>query len=251
MNSYTISNALQIFHKDDFSTQTTVSIPAIEAMAINSKNMFELAIVLKKKENSKPLLQKAIIDRIEEKIGVLKSINDADTICFIGHSQIDNWDIDTISGYKVQNCGIRGISSFEYTKYILNKEYLHCNADIYIVMHGTNDIVTDSSDEEIIDSIKHTIDYIYTRNASARIYFLECAHVNGRLDRSNKRIESFNKKLRERLNGLVICVSLNALNDVYGDLKAEYTNDGLHFTEKAYSKLKEIIEFYIERHEKI
>lgn len=33
--------------------------------------------------------------------------------------------------------------------------------------------------------------------------------------------------------------------------KIEYTNDGLHFTEEAYSKLKEIIEFYIEQHEKI
>ena len=212
-----------------------------DAFVIDSKYAFEQAIVLKKKELSAPLLTKTIIDRIEEKNNTFCR-NDSNTICLIGHSQIDNWDIQEIAGYNVQNCDIRGISSFEYEEYILNKNILQCNAEVYLVMHGTNDIVTDHSDKEIIESISHTFDYIEMRQPRAKIYFLSCAHVNGRLDRNNKRITELNEKLFDSFRSRVVFINVCDLDDEFGDLRSKYTKDGLHFSDKGYVKLKDIVE---------
>ena len=236
------SKSVVIFGKDDNKSLAIREVGFSDAFVIDSKYAFELAIVLKKKELSLPLLTKAIIDRIEEKKPILCYRNDSNTICLIGHSQIDNWDIQEIAGYNVQNCGIRGISSFEYEKYILSKNIIQCNADVYLVMHGTNDIVTDHSDKEIIESISHTFDYIEMRKPYAKIYFLSCAHVNGRLDRNNKRITNLNEKLLDSFQSRVVFINTCDLDDEFGDLRSEYTKDGLHFSDKGYVKLKDIVE---------
>ena len=222
-----------------------VCIASNEAMVIDNKNAFELAIVLKKKELNAPLLLKMIKDRIEEKHDVITQSNDANTLCMIGHSQIDNWEIKELAGYFVQNCGIRGISSFEYNDFILKQGLIQCHADKYLVMHATNDIVTSLTDEEIMDSIQNTFDYIRERKPKARIYFLLCAHTNGRMDRSNRRIITLNKKMETRFSHDITCISLDGLNDEFGDLCSTYTIDGLHFSEEGYGQIQKIVESYL------
>ena len=108
---------------------------------INTRNDFELALILKRKENNQIILKQNILDRIEEKKHVFQDKSNVNGICLVGHSQIDNWTVLLLGKYPVRNCGIRGISSFEYTDYILNSELLSCMEDIYVVMHGTNDII--------------------------------------------------------------------------------------------------------------
>lgn len=131
-----------------------------EAVVINTRNDFELAVVLKKKEFNKAILTQSILERISEKKELLLKKSDERGICLIGHSQIDNWNIKKLCGKTVRNCGIGGISSFEYKKYILDKNLLKCAENIYIVMHGTNDIVYDITVNEIAESIQETIKYI-------------------------------------------------------------------------------------------
>lgn len=141
----------------------------------------------------------------------------------------------------MRNCGIRGISSFEYTDYILNSELLSCMEDIYVVMHGTNDIIYDYSFTQIAESISNTIRYIKEQRPSSKIYFLQCIHVNGRLDRNNRYIDSLNAYLKSCLCDIKwICT--DALDDEFKNLKAEYTIDGLHLSEKGYKILQKIIE---------
>ena len=74
-------------------------------------------------------------------------------ICLVGHSQIDFWNIDSIRNHKVRNCGIAGISSLEYYNDFLTKNLLDSSEDIYLVMHGTNDIVYETDLSEIIKNI--------------------------------------------------------------------------------------------------
>lgn len=213
-----------------------------DAFIIDSNNAFELALVLKKKQLSAPLLKKAIVERIEEKKNELSKQMNAESICLIGHSQIDNWEVSEIVGLKVHNCGIRGISSAEYNEYILNNSLLNCNSNYYIVMHGTNDIVTEMTDDEIVESIRITFNYIKSRHDNAKIYFLSCAHVNGRLDRDNKRIDSLNVRLKSAFEKDVNYIDVSVLDNEFNELDASNTLDGLHFSNHGYKVLKQLVE---------
>lgn len=221
--------------------QTPYELNDQEAVVVNTKNDFELAIILKKKELNRPILQKAIQDRIKEKNEILRNISNENGICMVGHSQIDNWEISTLNNRKIRNCGIRGISSFEYSDYILKHNALECVEDTYILMHGTNDIVYENTLEEMCENIKKTITYIREKKANAYIYFVECIHVNGRLDRNNRLIDALNEYLMQHLEN-VHWISTKELDDEFGNLKAEYTKDGLHLSEEGYEMLQKIVE---------
>lgn len=177
----------------------------------------------------------------KRKKNVIQDASNKYGICLIGHSQIDNWDVTRINSYKTRNCGIRGISSFEYTEYILKHNILACSENIYIIMHGTNDIVYGYSFEKILESIYNTVEYIRKKKDSSRIYFLQCLHVNGRLDRNNKYIDQLNNYVKTNLKD-IYWISTNTLDDEFGNLKSEYIVDGLHLSKQGYGALLNIIE---------
>lgn len=125
-----------------------------ETVVINSVNEFELALVLKKKQQNRDIIAFMVQKRIEEKKRILSALSTEKSICLIGHSQFDQWNIPEIAGYKVRNCSISGISSFEYNDFILIPNALDCHADLFLIMHGTNDIVWDYTIDEMVLSIK-------------------------------------------------------------------------------------------------
>lgn len=219
-----------------------ISILKNESGVINKADDSELAIVLKKKQQNRPHVLEMIDRAIEEKRPVFLAKRREKQICLIGHSQLDQWAIAEIGGYFVRNCGISGISSFEYEEKILSTGLLRCEDDVFLVMHGTNDIVWDDSIEEIVINIKLTIDYIRNCNADAPILFLACMHVNGRLDRSNARIDAMNTVLKRVLSDTVIWIDTDFMDDQNGNLDSCYTNDGLHLSEIGYQVLRNQIE---------
>lgn len=216
-----------------------------ESVVINNLNDFELALVLKKKELNKSILKNKILERIEEKKDVIMHANKNSSICLIGHSQLDLWEIDELAGYKVRNCGIEGISSFDYNDLILRKNLMDYSADAFILMHGTNDIVLKFAFEEILDSINKTVKYIKTNNKNSPIFFLSCMHVNGRIDRDNRKIDKFNESLYYKIKDQVVWVDTSFMDDEFGDLKKGFTTDGLHLSEKGYEELKTHLEILI------
>lgn len=217
-----------------------------ESMVINTKNDFELALVLKKKEMNAVILRKAIQDRIAEKEKIFRG-GPANSVCLIGHSQLDDWDVEELCGMQVRNCGIRGISSFEYGELILRPELLDCTADAFVVMHGTNDIVGDYEISEIVESSLHSVSYISEHNSEAKIFFVSCLHVNGRADRNNMKIDELNKALRIAVENVGAgWIDTSGMDDKFGNLKSEYTRDGLHLSDTGYSVLKGLIEKKIE-----
>lgn len=155
---------------------------------------------------------------------------------------MDYWNIGHIAGFQVRNCGIAGISSFAYDRCILREERLSCVADIFVVMHGTNDIVMDVSADEIVSSIQRSIDYIRGRNAFAPILFILCLHTNGRMDRSNRKVDRLNAALLENLQGITDFVHTDLMDDDFGDLQKDYTVDGLHLSEEGYCVLQSVLE---------
>ncbi len=225
-------------------------VPDGEAVVINTPNDFELALVLKKKQENRAIVLRMIEKRMKEKEHVLSNAPDKKAICLVGHSQLDQWNVSEIAGLKVRNCGISGISSFEYDNYILRDDKLNCNADVFLVMHGTNDIVWDYTISEMVSSIEKTVKYIRRKNVFATIIFLSCLHTNGRMDRNNKKIDELNRMLKEKLKDKVIWLDTSFMDDKYGDLKAEFTPDGLHINEAGYQILKTEVENIIKENMK-
>lgn len=215
------------------------------SLVINCDNDFELALVLIKKRENAKILKEKIIERIAEKRENFKK-NDRSrkTCCLIGHSQLDNWNIRELCGAEVRNCGIGGISSFQYNELILSQKFLECNDDFYIVMHGTNDIVYDYTFEEIFESIMDTVNYIKHRS-SKPIIFLKCIHTNGRMDRANQKIDDFNAYISDKLPKDIFLMNVTEMDDEFGNLKQQYTSDGLHLNEYGYAKLEVFLERFI------
>lgn len=228
-------------------TESYYHLNDIESIVINKKNDFELALVLKKKQFNAEILTKSILNRIAEKKEKFLYMDNKEGICLIGHSQIDDWGINQLANMNVRNCGIRGISSFEYENYILQNRLLSCIEDVYAIMHGTNDIVYEEySLDDILNSISKTIAYIRTAKPDSMIYFISCIHVNGRMDRANPMIDRLNEKLKAELKN-VKWIDTGKLDDEFGNLKQEYTKDGLHLSDSGYAVLREIIENVIKR----
>lgn len=209
---------------------------------IDDKTDFEFAIMLMNKIKNHEILIKNINKKINMKSQLFKSQNRED-IVLIGHSIIDDWNVKKINNQNVINLGIDGISSFEYYDLIISKGLLQCNANTYVIMFGTNDIIYDKTLDEIFDSILKTIKYIKKSNYNAKIYFIMCLNVNGRMDRNNITINELNEFIEQKLeNTEVKLIHTEKLNDKYGNLDIKYTYDGLHLNENGYAELKEMIE---------
>ena len=198
--------------------------------------------VFNKKVENRPFVVNNIKETIRKKHNIFINPETGKSICFVGHSQLEQWNIDTLCGYKVRNCAISGITSFEYEDLILKKELLNCNSDVFLVMHGTNDIVWDYSISEIVDSIIGNIEYIRKRNESAPIIYMSCMHVNQRVDRSNDRINELNNALQSALEYRVIWIDTSFMDDENGRMSKRYTTDGLHINKEGYGLMKEEIE---------
>lgn len=211
---------------------------AIKNEKINSD---ELSTVLEKKKQNRQTILNNIERIIETKESTFRMSVCGKSICFVGHSQLDQWKIKSIKGYQVRNCAVSGITSFEYNEKIINSGKLNCDSDVFVVMHGTNDLVYDYGIEEIVDNIMKTIDYISCRNSQALVIFLACIHVRNRIDRSNSRIDALNNALKLRLNGITF-IDMSFLDDEDGCLNSIFTPDGLHINDSAYNIIKALIE---------
>lgn len=213
-----------------------------ESIVVNTKNNFELALVLLRKKNRLTWLKKKILACIEKKHdSITKAIEDSLSICLIGHSQLDQWKIDRLGKYTVRNCGISGITSAEFISYILKKDF-NFDANAFLIMLGTNDLLTRSSYLEIGANILKIVLNIREHNNYADIYFIECLKVNGRLERDNISIDHLNHIIKGKIGHLVNWIKVESLNDRYGNLNYYYTTDGLHLNQKGYEKLQKLVE---------
>lgn len=211
-----------------------------DSIDIDDRLDFEFAILLMSMKQKEKQLLKNIENRIEEK---KEKFNKVEDITLIGHSIFDNWGIEMFQGYKVNNLGIRGINTIQYNNMIFEKELIKNIGKYVFLMAGTNDIVINNwKKEDTLLWINEGIRYIEEMNRNTKIFFLEVPKVISRADRNNKIIEELNTYLKDNLESRIEYISLEKLEDKFGNLKLEYTYDGLHFNEKGYQKLLEILQ---------
>lgn len=212
-----------------------------DSIDIDDRLDFEIAITIATKKKKKILLLNMIKERIKEKKLYFEQVK---PITLIGHSIFDYWEISKLNEYEVNNLGIAGISTKEYIDLILKKDLIKSLGKKIILFSGTNDMVIEGwKKEDTLNWINETISILKSIKKDIEIYFIEVPRVLSRMDRANRVINELNIYLRDSLSKDIKFIELGQdFQDKFGNLKIEFTNDGLHFNENGYKKLKEIVE---------
>ena len=142
------------------------------------------------------------------------------------------------------NLGIAGISTKQYQEYILDINKIKYLANKVFIMTGTNDIVGESlSFETIFNNINKLIKSLLKINKDSKIYFIEIPSIAFRMDRNKEENFRLNEYLKNNLDKIIKYIEINKyMTDDFGNLKLEYTYDGLHFNEEGYKILEKILE---------
>ena len=99
------------------------------------------------------------------------------------------------------------------------------------------------SEEDILNNINKLIESLWKINKDAKIYFIEIPSIAFRMDRNKEEIFRLNEYLKNNLDKTIKYIEINKyMIDDFGNLKLEYTYDGLHFNKEGYKILKKILE---------
>lgn len=212
-----------------------------ESIIVKDVNSFELSLALIRKREKHIWLRKKILERIQTKMDLFSHVVEKNEVCLIGHSQFDQWNISSLMGCPVYNFGISGITAKEYLEDIFEKQLIKNIRGRIFILIGVNDIILPLTIEEMANSITNLIDKISLK-FNVPIYYIETLHVNGRLDRSNKRIDMLNSLVKNNISRNIIWISTKKFDDPFGNLNYRYTTDGLHLNETGYLVLRELLE---------
>ncbi|EOZ1474609.1 GDSL-type esterase/lipase family protein [Enterobacter hormaechei] len=247
---YTPNGAIFIGYNDDYLRQKhffgAESIAYImskeDSVDIDDRLDFDIAIMLMNKRVKDDLLLRSVYRRIHEK---KESFKYCKPVTLIGHSIFDFWDVDLLANKKVNNLGIAGITSDQYYNLILKNGLIDTVGDIVFIMTGSNDIVIDGwSPHDTVHWINETIEYLLHLNQDVQIYVVSVPPVLGRIERDNNTIKKLNYILKANIvsQSNIKWLQLSEdFYDAYGNLNIEFTNDGLHFSNKAYECLENLI----------
>lgn len=196
--------------------------------------------------------EKVITKTVEKKVV-------ADNYLFLGDSITDFYDLDKYyEDLPVVNSGINGNRTTDILNDMKDRVYRYNPSKVFLLI-GTNDIIDGKGNDEIIDNIKKIIELIKKNRPYAEIY-LESIYPVNKTDndkislsmvssRDNDQIIEINKKLKKYCNEKKITyIDLySKLVDDEGNLKLDYTKEGLHLSDDGYKVVTEEISKYIKK----
>lgn len=185
-----------------------------------------------------------LLQQIKLRIAAKKAnFSEQHPITLVGHSILDFWNIEQLSGLTVNNLGVAGISSQQYLELILNSGLITQLGEKVILMLGANDILKPNwSNETVCYDIQKVVEKLKSINPQTEIYFLEVTPTAFRVDRKNSDIRELNHYLKSKLRDVKWVDLDEAFSDKYAKLDMDLTLDGVHFNEKGYAKLTTILE---------
>lgn len=205
---------------------------------------------------------KSDIKRIEEeKEEAIKeeSTKKGENYVFLGDSITDWYPISEFFSDKtpIINSGFAGDKTKDLLEDMDETVYRYNPTKVFIQI-GTNDLNCDDSNGDIAyDNIVKMIENIKKNRPYAEIY-LESIYPVNQTDnekinknttgkRTNEDIMKVNSKLKEycEKNDVIYVDIYNALLDEEGNLKLEYTDDGLHLSTEGYSVVSKELKKYI------
>lgn len=171
---------------------------------------------------------------------------DSSDIVFIGNSLTDygHWD-ELFPELKIKNRGVGGDDILGVQNRI--DDVLRAQPRKIFLLIGTNDleyyldkILTAERYEHLVKKIKH-------QAPNSRLYLLSILPTRGILNRPNKLIFELNEDIRlisKKYNATYIDLHSHYI-DEKGELKQDYTLDGIHINGKGYERWKEVLLPYL------
>ena len=167
-----------------------------------------------------------------------------DNFLFLGDSITDFYPLEEYyDNLPVVNSGISGNKTTDILNDMKTRVYQYNPTKVFLLI-GTNDL--NSTDEDIVDvtfdNIKEIISEIKENRSDATIYVESVYPVNSVIEnnvvtnRTNKKVKELNKKLSNYCDK-ESCEYINLYDDLIdeeGNLKTEYTEDGLHLNSLGY-----------------
>ena len=167
-----------------------------------------------------------------------------DNFLFLGDSITELYPLEEYyDNLPVVNSGISGNKTTDILNNMKTRVYQYNPTKVFLLI-GTNDL--NSTDEDIVDvtfdNIKEIINEIKENRSDATIYVESVYPVNSVIEnnvvtnRTNKKVKELNKKLSNYCDE-ESCEYINLYDDLIdeeGNLKTEYTEDGLHLNSLGY-----------------
>ena len=167
-----------------------------------------------------------------------------DNFLFLGDSITELYPLEEYyDNLPVVNSGISGNKTTDILNNMKTRVYQYNPTKVFLLI-GTNDL--NSTDEDIVDvtfdNIKEIINEIKENRSDATIYVESVYPVNSVIEnnvvtnRTNKKVKELNKKLSNYCDE-ERCEYINLYDDLIdeeGNLKTEYTEDGLHLNSLGY-----------------
>jgi lysophospholipase L1-like esterase len=164
---------------------------------------------------------------------------------FLGDSIIEGFDLEkNFPDRKFTNHGIPGFSSEELLDAI-HAGWFKNQPDVVFLCIGTNDLARDYDEAETLDNIRQLVGKIRDFSPEGvEIYLTSLFPTRHNPPRKNLVINRLNLEIhRLALEENIHYLHFNPFfKDENGQLKRDYTNDGLHLNDEAYSIWKELID---------
>jgi len=175
-------------------------------------------------------------------------------IILLGDSLTEGFDVEKyFPGMRVLNRGIVADHVGMEERGILKRldcSVFDCNPSHVFLLIGVNDLGDDNSPEAVKRITKHyrkICDKIIKRVPGVKLYLQSCLPTGRNYTRLNESINSLNAEIKKIANDLdVPYIDLHSLmKDEKGELKDEFTREGLHLKPVAYDIWREALEPYL------
>lgn len=178
-------------------------------------------------------------------------------IIFLGDSITDFYDLDKYFDIPIINSGISGWTTDDILNNLGDKVFKYKPKKIFILI-GTNDFRDGKEIDYVYRNIKEIVSQIRKKSRYTTIYIQSIYPVNNTDNkkiehtmvgcRKNEDIIELNKKIKTYCNmtkNITYIDMFERLKDEEGNLKLEYTKEGLHISDKGYEVITDILKEYL------
>ena len=218
--------------------------------------IFILSLLLINKDE----LNKNIAEKNTELKSKISNIENGYTnYLFLGDSITEFYNLDNYYGdYKIVNSGVCGNQTEDILNDLKKRAYVYNPSTIFLLI-GTNDLEHKKTVEDTQKNIKEIVNKLNKNLPNAKIYLESIYPVNDtdnkKIDKSmvgnrtNDSIKKINSELKKYCNDKN-CTYLDVyslLEDKDGNLKLEYTKEGLHMSDKGYEVITKELKKYMHK----
>ncbi|MBH11082.1 MAG: hypothetical protein CMG74_12180 [Candidatus Marinimicrobia bacterium] len=183
----------------------------------------------------------------EQRVSLFNSLEvEDDAMVMLGNSITAscNWS-ELFNNDRIINRGIGGDTTDGILKRI---DFLkNCNPDAVFLMIGINDLSQGKTPDEIIINYERIVESILQNNIGLNLFIQSVLPINKNLfmlqpNYDNGKINILNQMIKKLEGKRVKYINLyDKFLDSEGNLKKEYSNDGLHLTGLGYLQWREIL----------